>query len=114
MLDDIINNYTIDEVIQWGMEYDHSYVVMDDVRARINFSEKTIKYNPIFNEDGISFCHEMVHHYFHEMVGEPEPSERFIEMMAKRLYQKNPLAFDNYVAHELRNGQDYQLELGFE
>lgn len=114
MLDDIINQYAIDEVISWGQEYKHSYVVLDEERAKINFSERTIKYNPVFSEDGLSFCHEMVHHYFHEMVGQPEPTEQIIEMMAQRLYEKNPLAFDNYVAHELGNDYNNQLEFSFE
>jgi hypothetical protein len=98
-------DYDLKDIFQYGNLYNHCYKIMDDCKGRIDLKKNTVYYNPVFNEDGITFVHEMLHHHY-IYNGYKEPCEEVIELMAENFYKVYPKLFDNYINARLNNEED--------
>lgn len=88
--------------------YDVSYKIMDS-KGCINFNARKIWINPQFNEDAITYVHELYHHHFDREVGEYAPEET-IELLAEMFYAKNPLLCQKVVKGKIQESHS-QIEM---
>ena len=115
---EVYEDMTISELLD-GERYNHVYKVMDGLRGRINFKKEVIYYNPCFNEDGLTYVHEMLHDY-HNRTGVIEPPESIIEQNAQRIYNEYSKLIDDYVyslhneTKDKKDEQDKQLYFCFD
>lgn len=93
----VLYDITLDEFLQYGELYEHKYNVMPDCIGKINFRSMTVYYNPLFNEDGITFCHEMVHHYYNQGFATEHIPEHIVEQQAQDIYKIYNDIIDDYV-----------------
>lgn len=76
------------------------------VKGKINFNKWEIILNPAMNEDGITFTHEIAHHWFEKFLGF-EASEDLVENTAKNFYSEHKQFIDSYVAEKLKEPRKY-------
>lgn len=94
----------LEDVINYAEEYEHKY--FDKIeeglpKGTINFRTKQIKYNPIYNDEGETLCHEVMHHHYRNVYGFDLP-EFFVEQEGKRLYDMHKEDIDMYVRTKLQ------------
>jgi len=90
---------TIDDLFNYSNEYSASYLIMED-KGRINFRDKHIWINPCFNEEGMTYIHEMMHHHYDFMNGE-HLSESMIESLAEDFYSEHSLLCEKLARSKL-------------
>lgn len=89
----------LEDLLKYHDEYDVMYMIFDDAKGKINFRDKIIYINPVFNEDGLTYVHELIHHHY-KYFG-VHPSEQQIENEAKYLYDQHPLLYEKLAKSKL-------------
>lgn len=89
----------LEDVINYAEEYEHRYFSTIEEglpKGKINFRTKEILYNPLYNEEGETLCHEIMHHHYDNVLG-VHPSEQIVEQEGLRLYKAYKKDIDVYV-----------------
>ena len=100
---------TTDDFFTYSNMYDVSYRIMEGSKGRINFNARKIWINPHYNEDAMTYIHEILHHHFEKEIGEPT-SEEGIELLAEMFYAKNPLLCEKIVRQKLQEPRYQSIE----
>lgn len=88
MLEDIVLNDLdmVEELRNVATTYHLGYGTIDSYKARINYKNMCIEFNPAFNEECVSFMHESLHHIYDKVLG-IERSEKEVETQAQEMYK---------------------------
>jgi hypothetical protein len=98
------NNYSIPSITDiyvYMKEYSFMYVIFD-AKAKINYSNRRIYFNPMFNEEYESFCHEIFHHHFDNVLG-IIMSEEDVEKISQEYFQKHRKGIEYIVQKHIMN-----------
>lgn len=95
--------FTIEDLFNYSNEYTVDYKIME-VKGRINFRDKHIWINPCFNEEAITYVHEMMHHHYDFLNGENLTESR-IEELANEFYNDHRLLCEKVVMSKLYPGK---------
>ena len=82
---------TLDDILNYDSEYDVLEKVMD-VKGSIVFDTRKIYINPMFNDNGLTYTHELFHHHYRE-IG-LDVSEEIVERESQRFYFENQKEMD--------------------
>lgn len=94
----------IDDILMTFNQFTIRYQIFDDCYGRIKPQEYIIYINPLFNQDGITATHELMHYYF-DFQGIELPEES-IETLAQEVYNDYQEDIDYYV--RVRLNQQYK------
>lgn len=95
-----LEELTIGEFLGYSEYYDIKYKIIES-KGLINYKFKTIYINPLFNEDGLTLTHELLHHYYdNELL--IESTESIVESMTMNIYKPNYEFIDYYVKRILK------------
>lgn len=100
----LLDRITLDEMIEESFPYSVRYKVLDHKKGRILYLPKIIIINPMFNEDGVTWTHEMCHHFYDNVFGE-DVIEAQVEEDGLLFYEHYYDVIDQYVKHRL---SDYE------
>lgn len=89
----------LEDLMNYAQEYEHKYYSTIEEglpKGKINFTQKLVTYNPLYNEEGQTLCHEMMHHHYIQVKGVDVPEE-IVESEGLRLYHQWPQEINKYV-----------------
>lgn len=96
----------IETILATFEQFTIQYAIQDGCYGRIKPSEYIIYINPLYNQDGITATHELMH-YFFDYQGIMIP-ERCIEQIAQEIYTDHKKTIDDYISARL---SDRSLQL---
>lgn len=93
----------LEDLLNYADEYEHKYFsTIDDElpKGKINFKDKTIFYNPLYNDEPETFCHELMHHHYIQVYGYDAP-EALVEQEALLLADRYKEPINKYLKTNL-------------
>ena len=90
-----LEELTLNEFLSYSDYYNISYKIIES-KGLINYKFKTIYINPIWNEDGQTIVHELLHHYY-DLELLIQTTENIVESMTFNIYKPNYKFIDYYI-----------------
>jgi len=91
----------IESILASFEQFTIQYAIQDSCYGRIRPKEYIIYINPLYNQDGITATHELMH-YFFDYQGIMIP-ERCIESIAQDIYSEHKETIDDYIHTRLQD-----------
>lgn len=91
----------LEDLITYADEYEHKYFRMIDEdlpKGLIDFKNNIVWYNPLYNDEGETFCHEMMHHHYIKVYNFDAPKP-LVESNGLLLYKMYKPQIDEFVKY---------------